>query len=359
VTASYTFGTAENIEEAPGSTPQVLEDVDEVTDDRDLDAAAACLGPDHVDLVLRAVDESNPWTFMAGVTALCLVEGGSDDLLGGRHDARGEPFPRCHRCRCLLPVVASGEDVAGGAWHRGGVVDDGELGHALRVALLAFGEPRLQLVLVLAGGLHGGRAQGVGAHHDPLAVSRDDEHVGLGARLAALVVVEALDVEGSTPGEVFHLALGEIDAGRACDRRLCLLVAAPGRLDRRQLSEPVAVALGWQVQASVLEVKVLCSFGPVGEPGDGDAADDGLEAAMVIDLDRLVSDACGIDDRSGTALSGSAQVQVVLEQLAEQLPAAGGEAGLELVVGERPGLLAGEEADEGAVDRIRAAEGAR
>jgi hypothetical protein len=56
---------------------------------------------------------------------------------------------------------------------------------------------------------------------------------------------------------------------------------------------------------------------------------------------------------------GSPQVQIVLEQLTEQLPAAGGESGLELVVGERPGLLAGEEADEGAVDRVGAAEGAR
>ncbi|MHB1846319.1 MAG: hypothetical protein ACYCWW_15960 [Deltaproteobacteria bacterium] len=108
-----------------------------------------------------------------------------------------------------------------------------------------------------------------------------------------------------------------------------------------------------------MEVKVLCSFGPVGESGDGHGPDDGLKAAMVTFLDRLVSDACGIDDRAGAALSGGAQVQVVLEQLAEQLPAAGGESGLELVVGERPGLLAGEEADERAVDRIRAAEGAR
>jgi hypothetical protein len=66
---------------------------------------------------------------------------------------------------------------------------------------------------------------------------------------------------------------------------------------------------------------------------------------VVIALDRLVSDACGIDDRAGAALSPGAQVQVVLEQLAEQVPAAGGEPGLELVVGERPGLLAGKEAD--------------
>ena len=72
-----------------------------------------------------------------------------------------------------------------------------------------------------------------------------------------------------------------------------------------------------------------------------------------------MGDACGIDDRAGPALSGSTQVQVILEQLAEQVPAAGGESGLELVMGERPGLLTKEEADERAVDRIRATEGVR
>ena len=50
---------------------------------------------------------------------------------------------------------------------------------------------------------------------------------------------------------------------------------------------------------------------------------------------------------------------MVLEQLAEQVPTTGSKPGLELVVGERPGLLAGEEADEGTVDGIRAAEAAR
>jgi hypothetical protein len=108
-----------------------------------------------------------------------------------------------------------------------------------------------------------------------------------------------------------------------------------------------------------LEVQVLRRLGPVGEPGDAHGPDDGLKAAAVTCLDRLVSDACSIDDRAGPALSAGAQVEVVLEQLAEQVPAAGCESGLELVMGERPGLLAEEEADEGAVDGIRATEGAR
>ena len=60
-------------------------------------------------------------------------------------------------------------------------------------------------------------------------------------------------------------------------------------------------------------------------------------------------------DKTSLAVRGTG----VLEQLVKQVPAAGGESGVELVVGERPGLLAGEEADERAVVRVRAAEGAR
>lgn len=47
---------------------------------------------------------------------------------------------------------------------------------------------------------------------------------------------------------------------------------------------------------------------------------------------------------------------MVLVELAHQLPAVDVEAGLQLVVGERPGLLAGEEADEGALDSVGATE---
>jgi len=80
---------------------------------------------------------------------------------------------------------------------------------------------------------------------------------------------------------------------------------------------------------------------------------------VVTCLDRLMHDASCIADHAGTALPGGAEIEVVLRHLAEQLPAAGGESGLELVVGERLGLCSGEEADEGAVERIRAGRGAR
>jgi len=116
----------------------------------------------------------------------------------------------------------------------------------------------------------------------------------------------------------------------------------------------MAVPADRQVQRSIGEVQVLRPLSPIREAGDAHGPDDARKATTVTCLDRLVSDALGIDDRAGATLSLCAQVQVVPEQLAEQVPPARGEPGLELVTGERPGLLANEETDEGAVDRIRA-----
>jgi hypothetical protein len=81
------------------------------------------------------------------------------------------------------------------------------------------------------------------------------------------------------------------------------------------------VAPGRQVQQSVLEVQVPRSVGPTREPGDGHGPDDARKTAAVTCLDRLASDALGIDDTAGTALTRSAQVQAIPEQLAEQVPA--------------------------------------
>jgi hypothetical protein len=64
----------------------------------------------------------------------------------------------------------------------------------------------------------------------------------------------------------------------------------------------------------------------------------------------------GVYDHLDALLLLGAQIKVVLVELANQLPAVDVEAGLQLVVGERAGLLAGKEADEGAVDNVGATE---
>ena len=86
------------------------------------------------------------------------------------------------------------------------------------------------------------------------------------------------------------------------------------------------------------------------------AHDDGLKHSVVVGFDGAVGDTGGVDDRDSATLTVSTQVQVVLEQLAEQLPSVGGQSGLELFVGEPGGLGAGEEVDNGAVASARGGE---
>jgi len=54
--------------------PEVLQDVDEVDDDRDLDAADVGFGGDAVELVVVAVDQGDPAASVVRVAALRVVE---------------------------------------------------------------------------------------------------------------------------------------------------------------------------------------------------------------------------------------------------------------------------------------------
>ncbi len=87
------------------------------------------------------------------------------------------------------------------------------------------------------------------------------------------------------------------------------------------------------------------------EPGHGDLADDGLNDALVAGLRPAAGDTGRIDDRPGTPLSAGTQIEVVLEQLAEQITALLAEPGLELVVAEAFDLDAREELHDSATPR--------
>lgn len=243
-------------------------------------------------------------------------------------------------------AVLSAQDVGRAARDGRTVIDDGELGHAFAVLLLSFAQPRLELVLGRGCGPLRLLAQRLWAHDDSLAVTGDDEGVGVGGGGSIRLLVEGLDVGSGALGELFDLALAEHDPGGALERGLCLVVAAPGRLDRAALSQAVAVALPRQVQRGVLEVEVLLVLGPVGETGDADLAEDRLEAAPMVRLARSVRDASGVDDVFDAPLASSPQVEVVLEELAEQRSAVGLEASLELFVGETGGVAAAKEGGE-------------
>jgi hypothetical protein len=77
----------------------------------------------------------------------------------------------------------------------------------------------------------------------------------------------------------------------------------------------------------------------VGPAGHGDLFEEGRQGALVITLDAAMANSIGIDDVEPRLL-GRAQIEVILEQLADQRPALDLEGLLELTVGEAVGLVA-------------------
>jgi hypothetical protein len=98
------------------------------------------------------------------------------------------------------------------------------------------------------------------------------------------------------------------------------------------------VPLFGEVQCRVGEVEVRRPLRPVGETGDADRAEDRLELAAVVCLGGVVRDALRVDDADGAPLASCTQVQVILVELAQELPVVSIEPGLELLVGETGGL---------------------
>ena len=77
---------------APGRTPQIFENVNNVDNDVNFDAPAGGLGADQVQLVLGPVDQDDPGPQVAGVAGLGLVERGGDHLGGVPADGPGQPL---------------------------------------------------------------------------------------------------------------------------------------------------------------------------------------------------------------------------------------------------------------------------
>ena len=78
-------------------------------------------------------------------------------------------------------------------------------------------------------------------------------------------------------------------------------------------------------------MKVGVAGVPVGQPGDGDVAEDAGQAAAVVGLDRAVGDAVAVAD-GDALLARGAGIEVVLEHLAQQPAALGVQAALQGVM---------------------------
>ena len=152
--------------------------------------------------------------------------------------------------------------------------------------------------------------------------------------------VEVLDIDGRPRGERLDLALAELLARRACDRRGRLLERSPRSLDRGQPPQPVRVLLWGEVQPAVSRIEVGVAAAAVGQPGDRDDTEDRRERAGVSGLDRAVAHVVGVFDLIGPPLPQGAQLQLPLHHLAQQLPAPSVELVFELGVARRGGLAA-------------------
>lgn len=109
---------ARGVERVRGA-PQVLEHVDDIEDDRDLDAVPA-RGPLHaLELIALAVDQNDPATAMLGIAPRRLGERVVDDLLRRVLDARPHPFlPRARPDRVEVVGPQRVQDVRRGAHPR-------------------------------------------------------------------------------------------------------------------------------------------------------------------------------------------------------------------------------------------------
>jgi hypothetical protein len=223
-----------------------------------------------------------------------------------------------------------------------GVVDGGDLGDPFAVAFLALGQPGRQLRAGVRGGLRGGWAQRVVAHHHALAVAGQHQQISGPSGRWPPVRAERVEVGRGPGGEVLYLALAQVLPGDPLERVDRAVVGAAGCLDRGEFTQPVGVFLGGQVQQPVSGVQVRLAGFAVGQPGHRDRPEHGRQPAGVPGLGPGPGQSVGVEDLD-PGLADLPEVQVVLQQLAQQRASLDVQAFLQLGVGQPAGLGAVQE----------------
>jgi hypothetical protein len=204
--------------------------------------------------------------------------------------------------------------------------------------------------LQLAGGarglLGGLLTQRVGAHHDPLAVARDDQQIGVVGRRSRALLVEGVEVDGGARGELLDLALAQPLPGRPLERVDGVIERAARGLDRGQSAQPVRVLLDRQAQARVGRTQVAMAALPIRQPRHRDGPEHGPQRPLMPGLGRAARHAVSIDDALDAPLAQRAQVDMVLHQLAQQRAALGLHPVLEVGVRHVCRLRAAQEPDQ-------------
>ena len=250
----------------------------EVDDRRDLDASSPGLHLDAVDLVVVAIHECDPGARVLGVAALSFVEDAADHRGGVFHHARSHPLigGGGRRDRVASLVVVTGQDVRRRTRRRGDLIDAADLGHAFAAALLTLGDTGEKFGRGASGGLGGGGTQGLGTHHDALAVAGEDERIGGVSGGAGAGGVELLEVGGSFENQTLQLAFAEALPGAPLDRRDGVVEGVPRGFDRGESAQPVGLGVERQVQQGVGGMQVGMPLLAVGEPPDADLSEHSL-----------------------------------------------------------------------------------
>ncbi len=281
------------------------------------------------------VDQDHPGATVGRVTLGGLVEDRCNDLLAVGGDRAGQPLrlglgadPAAALAAAALGAGGGDtDDIVGAAGGRLGVVDHPKGGHPLASLLLATGQPRPVGVGALGlGRLQGRLAQRLGTHRHALAVHRHHQHGGVGARLGHHGAVERVDVGGGH-GQLLDLPLAHHLPAAATDRLGGLVERAAHRLQGRQPAQPVAVAQPGQPQGRIGRVDNALPPRAPGTPTHRHRPKDGGQRSAVAGLDRVADAAVSADHRCPVCahrllLADLAQVEVVLEQLPQQIPAA-------------------------------------
>lgn len=152
--------------------------------------------------------------------------------------------------------------------------------------------------------------------------------------------VEPVEVDRGPLRELFHLPVPQPVPGGLLDRAGRLSKRAPGALDGRQPPQPVRVLLGRQVQQRVSRVQVGVPPRTVGRAPHSDLAEHGRQPTLASRLRPLTRHPIGPDHPRGPRFPLRPQVQVILQQLPQQLPAVDLQSCLQLRVGQACRLLA-------------------
>ena len=134
----------------------------------------------------------------------------------------------------------------------------------------------------------------------------------------AALGVEAVEVGGRALSQALDLALAQPLAAAALDRLNGVVERAPCGLDRGQAPQPVRVLLDGQVQHRVGRAQVLAPAPPVGQPRHPDRPEHAQQRPLMAAFDAAVTRPVAARDDVKARFPCGPQIEVILQELAEQ-----------------------------------------